>query len=434
MAREFFKDLPNTTTPLTASRLNGLLNGDEALGSIVVDDVNCKNMFDKGSFVAGDRKDAQPTIRISSRQVLYLEPGTYTFSTDLDTSVYRYEINTISSPAPVSSYDVLYGSGWKTTSTSTITVDNNTKGYFNLGIARINNSSLTLDDISSANIQLEKGSTATEYVEYKQPVKKTSIGVKESTTFYADDFKCKNLLGLTNGTYTASGVTAVVSNGTITLNGTPNASSSHITIPLLVNLELKANTNYTLSSNNTSAIGSSSSTGLIRLRSSEDDTTTDVSFNVVNNSLTFNKNEDKTYTGLKIRTASGVTYSNYVIRPQLEIGSEATPYTPYVEVAPSVETIDISSYKTSNVSSVTRATMKRYGKLVKINIAVSNTSTTSGTVLFSGLPFKPSETTELNSVNNNNQATRGLINTNGDISINTAQATAYYINGVFLLD
>ena len=45
MAREFFKNLPNTTTPLTAPRLNGLLDGDEAMGNIVVDSIRGKNLF-----------------------------------------------------------------------------------------------------------------------------------------------------------------------------------------------------------------------------------------------------------------------------------------------------------------------------------------------------------------------------------------------------
>ena len=47
MAREFFKNLPNTTTPVSASRLNGLLDGDEAMGNIIVDSIHSKNMFNE---------------------------------------------------------------------------------------------------------------------------------------------------------------------------------------------------------------------------------------------------------------------------------------------------------------------------------------------------------------------------------------------------
>lgn len=45
MAREFFKNLPNTTTPLTAPRLNGLLDGDEAMGNLKVDSIRTKNLL-----------------------------------------------------------------------------------------------------------------------------------------------------------------------------------------------------------------------------------------------------------------------------------------------------------------------------------------------------------------------------------------------------
>ena len=45
MAKQFFKDLPNTTTPLTATRLNGLLDGEEALGNLVVDSIRSKKLY-----------------------------------------------------------------------------------------------------------------------------------------------------------------------------------------------------------------------------------------------------------------------------------------------------------------------------------------------------------------------------------------------------
>lgn len=47
MAKQFFKDLPDTSTPLRASRLNGLLDGEEALGNLVVDSIKSKNINSK---------------------------------------------------------------------------------------------------------------------------------------------------------------------------------------------------------------------------------------------------------------------------------------------------------------------------------------------------------------------------------------------------
>ena len=45
MAKEFYKNLPNTSTPITALRLNGLLDGDESMGNIVVESIRSKNIF-----------------------------------------------------------------------------------------------------------------------------------------------------------------------------------------------------------------------------------------------------------------------------------------------------------------------------------------------------------------------------------------------------
>ena len=45
MAKEFFKNLPDTSTPLSAERLNGLLDGEESMGNIIVEDIKSKNLF-----------------------------------------------------------------------------------------------------------------------------------------------------------------------------------------------------------------------------------------------------------------------------------------------------------------------------------------------------------------------------------------------------
>ena len=50
MAKEFFKNLPDTSTPLTSSRINGFLNGEESIGNIVVGDISSKNLLDIGFY------------------------------------------------------------------------------------------------------------------------------------------------------------------------------------------------------------------------------------------------------------------------------------------------------------------------------------------------------------------------------------------------
>lgn len=43
--KEFFKNLPDETTPYEADRFNDLLNGEESIGSIVVEDIKSKNLL-----------------------------------------------------------------------------------------------------------------------------------------------------------------------------------------------------------------------------------------------------------------------------------------------------------------------------------------------------------------------------------------------------
>ena len=144
------------------------------------------------------------------------------------------------------------------------------------------------------------------------------------------DLPVENLLNLPDGTYSHNGVTAIVTNGIITLNGTANGTSA-INIP--INLTIKANQSYTLEANNLEEIGKSG-TGepyaCIRFRlSTTDDAVSDVRFNPINNYKTFQKTEETTYVYLRIRTGSGLVYNNYVIKPQLEKGSKINSYTSY---------------------------------------------------------------------------------------------------------
>ena len=164
MAKEFFKDLPDTTTPLTATRLNGLLDGEEVIGNIVVDSIKTKNMFDNSNFAQGGVDGNAITNRVSTRQVLWLKAGTYTFSTNMP-STYRYGI-LIRPSAPPTSSTSSYDSGWLTnTSTHTFTIT--TAGYYMMNFSKPDNSDLTISDISSYNFQLEEGSTATTYTPYQ---------------------------------------------------------------------------------------------------------------------------------------------------------------------------------------------------------------------------------------------------------------------------
>lgn len=132
----------------------------------------------------------------------------------------------------------------------------------------------------------------------------------------------ENLLSIPDGTYESNGVTATAKGGIVTINGTATANS-FINIPF--NYTFLANTNYTLSANNTLTIGGEN---YIRFNYG-----TTVYFptklSSVNAKYTSNFNENTTVNVFVIRTESGKTYNNFVIKPMLEKETISHDYLPY---------------------------------------------------------------------------------------------------------
>lgn len=127
----------------------------------------------------------------------------------------------------------------------------------------------------------------------------------------------ENLLKLPDGTYESNGITTVIKDGVITLNGTATANS-FISIPF--NYTFLANINYTLSANNTLAMG-----GENYIRFNYGTTVYfPCRFSSEKSKFTNNFNENTIVNAFTIRTESGKTYNNFVIKPMLEEGS--TPH------------------------------------------------------------------------------------------------------------
>lgn len=143
-------------------RINGDLNVDK---EVVVGQISSKNLFNKNTIVAGDITGSYTNIRLSSRQLIYLVSGTYTFSTNLNTTNFNYAIEVIASPPPIGSYSYIYDSGWQVSSSKTFTISEN--GYFVVSLRKSDNSNITVNDILGFNYQLEKGSQATEHFPYQ---------------------------------------------------------------------------------------------------------------------------------------------------------------------------------------------------------------------------------------------------------------------------
>ncbi len=146
---------------------------------------------------------------------------------------------------------------------------------------------------------------------------------KETQQVIKDQFNtCRdsvNLLNLPNGTYTNNGLTAVISNGIITVNG-KSTSTSFITIP--INLVLDKN--FSISLNN-SAMGDNLSEVRLQISGSNfKSVSTSIANNTRQNISTYG-----TYTSLMIRISSGITITNGIIKPQVELGNISTTYEPY---------------------------------------------------------------------------------------------------------
>ena len=150
MAREFFKNLPNTTTPLTAPRLNALLDGDEPMGNIVVDSIRGKNLFNKDDVEVG----------FFSSNGAIQDNSNYRYSNYIDVSnINKITISGVTNTG--TAHIIEYNSShafvdfWQSRN-QTITLNANTK------FIRV---SLNINDINT--YQVEKGETATNYAPYQ---------------------------------------------------------------------------------------------------------------------------------------------------------------------------------------------------------------------------------------------------------------------------
>lgn len=135
----------------------------------------------------------------------------------------------------------------------------------------------------------------------------------------------KNLLAIQDGTYdSGNGVTAIVENGVITISGTNTGSSTIINFNLLQSVNLPAGT-YTLAKNVISSVDEPSRYPYIEVRQSN---ATIVGTDYDNITKTVTLAEQKTIDA--IRLYFGNKNGTSVFEPQLEVGSTATAFEPYV--------------------------------------------------------------------------------------------------------
>lgn len=140
----------------------------------------------------------------------------------------------------------------------------------------------------------------------------------------------KNILDLKDGTYTATDITANVSNGKITLNGTAGATR-FVDIPLNTNLNISLNDVVTLSTNNPVA----NSNVKFRIDTSG---YLDTTLNSIDKVNTINITYATFTNGITIRVQSGTTLSNFELTPVISKDTQAHSYIPYGKYGIEVKT------------------------------------------------------------------------------------------------
>ena len=204
------------------------------------------------------------------------------------------------------------------------------------------------------SIQIELGSTASDYVPYQGHSYPISLGSLELAKIgdYQDYIRKstgKNLLSFADGTGTNLGVKVVASNGKLTITReSSNANNAFIRFDLVKPLTFQAGDTVTLSANNVDTIGTNTNYLSIRLYAGADITQTDVKLNVANAHTTYTFAAETTITKLTVRCASSLSPQGIIALPQLELGSTATDYEPYGEIWYKHETISKTTFDGSD--------------------------------------------------------------------------------------
>lgn len=214
------------------------------------------------------------------------------------------------------------------TNTEKFDIDNYLNGNWDKIDENVGEVNTNISNINSKNTELEKELKEAQEDFYQNSIRGQASGeyihVEDSSNCRAnlqisgnseqETRSGKNLLKLMEGTYSNNGITAVVKDGVITLNGTATAIS-FVGINLLKSIELTNDKAYHLSAFNERTVGDG--TNYCSLRINQDNI--QVLFNTANVNGSITTNLKISY--ITIRTAQGITYNNFVVKPQLELGA-----------------------------------------------------------------------------------------------------------------
>ena len=305
-------------------------------GNTSQDSTTGKNLFN----INGTKTNVACTSSVSNNELTQTNSGTYSrtlWTIDNLTIGKNYTLSLSYNNSSASTIGIMIRNSGDTTTIANTTSTTNTSGTETLTFTatetthkiRLYSNQTNTSNTSVvifSNIQLESGSSATSYEPYTNGASPNPDYPQEVHVVSGDNtikVEGKNLLGLTDGTYSHNQITATVSNGKITLNGTASGTS-FVQIPLLSNINL-TNQTVTISLNN-ATIGGDNAT---EVRIYTNGTNYMPCTFLAKNATVVYQNRSSTYVRVQIRTSSGVSYDNFVIYPMLEYGNQASTYETY---------------------------------------------------------------------------------------------------------
>lgn len=322
-----------TPTPDSPQPINVVSGGQEVsvVGKNLFDNVLSENItkarctitYDNGEIVVnatgsdtyfGNVANAGTSWSESLGQLIKVKPSTtYTFSVsnNLFTKNFMVKYNA----NKVSTETVEFNTNIKT-----ITTDSDTE-YVSF---RVGYGSSVSGTSYKMNIQFEKGLQATTFEEFKGQSYEINLG--------------KNLLSFNNfETRTINGLTITNNgDGTLILNGTTTNTVS-LTLSDIMNKISEGS--YTFTRNSTGEVSGGTFTTILYGRN---DSPVNIMSETSENARTINISTSYNTYYLYLYVSSGRTFTNYVLKPMLEKGSQATSYSPYKTP---IELCKINTYK-----------------------------------------------------------------------------------------
>ena len=319
-----WEDLPSTNTPRNATNLNKMdvgikdnddrikvnedkLSGTKPMGSIVVDDISGKNLFDINNILnayidSGGSKIAEASY---ARTIFVPCKASTTYTISKIASA-RFTVG-YTTDIPANNVAV---SGITTDNTATsITITTGANAKYLVAFVYHSSYDNNLNNILNS-IQVELGGSATTYTSPINIIKEQNGYVKEDTTFYANDFKCRNLYNENTD----------IIGYIINQSGNIVVTAGYRTSQLI---EVKPNNKYVVS-----RVFNSSSGGedLMRVAYYQSDGTFIERPNSADNPWIITTPSNCYYVRVSYNYLKSTSTVNSQV--QLEIG-EATPYTPY---------------------------------------------------------------------------------------------------------